>query len=93
MNKKEIADSIYKKLEIKRFEAYTFIDLLIEVLLENLKEGNKVVISNFGTFKVIERQEKRVINPNNKKAMTIPAGKIAKFLPSKNLKEKIMNEQ
>ena len=68
MNKKEIADSIYKKLEIKRFEAYTFIDLLIEVLVENLKEGNKVVISNFGTFKVIERQEKRVINPNNKKA-------------------------
>jgi nucleoid DNA-binding protein len=91
MNKKEIAESIYKKLEIKRFEAYTFIDLLIEVLVENLKEGNKVVISNFGTFKVVERQEKRVINPNNKKAMIIPAGKIAKFLPSKNLKEKIMN--
>jgi len=93
MNKKEIAESIYRKLEIKRFEAYTFIDLLIEVLVENLKEGNKVVISNFGTFKVVERQEKRVINPNNKKAMIIPAGKIAKFLPSKNLKEQIMNEQ
>jgi nucleoid DNA-binding protein len=93
MNKKEIADSIYKKLEIKRFEAYTFIDLLIEVLVENLKEGNKVVISNFGTFKVVKRQEKRVINPNNKEAMIIPAGKIAKFLPSKNLKEQIMNEQ
>ena len=91
MNKKEIADSIYKKLEIKRFEAYTFIDLLIEVLVENLKEGNKVVISNLGTFKVVERQEKRVINPNNKKAMIISAGKIAKFFPSKNLKEKIMN--
>jgi nucleoid DNA-binding protein len=42
---------------------------------------------------VVERQEKRVINPNNKKAMIIPAGKIAKFLPSKNLKEQIMNEQ
>jgi len=93
MNKKEIAESIYRKLEIKRFEAYTFIDLLIEVLVENLKEGNKVVISNFGTFKVVERQEKRVFNPNNKKAMIIPAGKIAKFLPSKNLKEQIMNEQ
>ena len=91
MNKKEIAESIYKKLEIKRFEAYTFIDLLIEVLVENLKEGNKVVISNFGTFKVVERQEKRVINPNNKKAMIIPAGKIAKFLPSKNLKKMLMN--
>jgi nucleoid DNA-binding protein len=91
MNKKDIADSIFKKLDIKRFEAYTFIDLLIEVVIENLKKGEKVVISNFGTFKVMNRLEKRVINPNNKKAMKIPPRKIVKFLPSKNLKEKVRN--
>lgn len=91
MNKKDIADSIFKKLNVKRFEAYTFIDLLIEVVIENLKKGNKVVISNFGTFKVMKRLEKRVINPNNKKAMKIPSRKIVKFLPSKNLKEKVRN--
>lgn len=86
MNKKELAEKIFEKLDVKRFEAYTFIDLLIEVLVEKLKEGDKVVISTFGTFKVIERREKRVINPNDKEAMTIPARKIVKFLPSKNLK-------
>jgi nucleoid DNA-binding protein len=91
MNKKDIADSIFRKLNVKRFEAYTFIDLLIEVVIENLKKGDKVVISNFGTFKVMKRLEKRVINPNNKKAMKIPARKIVKFLPSKNLKEKVRN--
>jgi nucleoid DNA-binding protein len=90
MNKRELAESIYKKLDIKRFEAYSFIDLLIETLLEELYEGNKVVLSNFGTFKVVERQKKKVINPNDKKAMIIPGRKIVKFYPSKNLKDSMM---
>jgi nucleoid DNA-binding protein len=90
MNKRELAESIYKKLDIKRFEAYSFIDLLIETLLEELGEGNKVVLSNFGTFKVVERQKKKVINPNDKKAMIIPRRKIVKFYPSKNLKDSMM---
>jgi DNA-binding protein HU-beta len=87
MNKKQLAERIFKKLDIKRFEAYNFIDLLIEAIGEQLAKGEKVVISNFGTFKVVKRQEKRVINPNDKKEMTIPHRKVVKFLPSKNLKE------
>ena len=89
MNKKEVSEIIYKKLDVKRFEAYHFIDLLIEVIVENLTKGKKVVISNFGTFKIIQREKKRVINPNNKQAMIIPAKKIVKFIPSKNLRRVI----
>ena len=91
MNKKQIAEQIFNKLEIKRFEAYTFIDLLIETVSEQLAKGEKVVISNFGTFKVVERLEKKVINPNNKEEMIIPAKRIVKFLPAKNLKEHVRN--
>lgn len=87
MNKKQLAERIFKKLDVKRFEAYNFIDLLIEAIGEQLAKGEKVVISNFGTFKVVKRQEKRVINPNDKKEMTIPPRTVVKFLPSKNLKE------
>lgn len=91
MNKKELAESIYKRLDIKRFEAYSFIDLLIETLIENLGNENKIVMSNFGTFKVLQRKKKKVINPNNKKAMVIPGRKVVKFYPSKNLKELVSN--
>jgi len=94
MNKKEISESIYKKLDdVKRFEAYNFIDLMIEVIVENLSENKKVVMSNFGTFKVVERQKKRVINPNDKEPMIIPERKIVKFFPSKNLKELVGNSK
>lgn len=91
MNKRELAESIYKKLDIKRFEAYSFIDLLLETVTENLCAGNKVVMSNFGAFKVVERQKKKVINPNDKKEMVIPGRKIVKFYPCRNLKQSLMN--
>ncbi|MCK4761603.1 MAG: HU family DNA-binding protein [Candidatus Aminicenantes bacterium] len=91
MNKREISESIYKKLNIKRFEAYSFVDLMIEVIVENLSKNKKVMVSNFGTFKVVERQPKRVINPNSKEAMIIPGRKIVKFFPSKTLKESVGN--
>ena len=87
MNKKEIAERIYRKLDIKRFEAYNFIDLFIETVAENLNDGNKVVISNFGTLKIVQRKEKRVINPNDNQPMIIPAQRIVKFFPSKKLKD------
>ena len=87
MNKREISEKIAKDLIIKKFEVYHFIDLMIEIMVDNLAEGKKIVLSNFGTFKVIKRNNKRVINPNNKKPLIIPAKKIVKFLPSKNLKK------
>ncbi|MCK4835262.1 MAG: HU family DNA-binding protein [Candidatus Aminicenantes bacterium] len=87
MNKRELSETIAKDLMIKKFEVYNFIDLMIEIMVDNLEQGKKIVLSNFGTFKVIKRNNKRVINPNNKKPLIIPAKKIVKFLPSKNLKK------
>jgi nucleoid DNA-binding protein len=89
MNKKEIAESIYKKLEIKRFEAYSFIDLFVEAIVECLESGEKVVISNFGTFKVVDRKEKKVISPKDNQSMVIPERKVVKFLPARSLKETV----
>lgn len=91
MNKREMSEKIFKKLDIKKFEAYHFIDLLIEVILENLSKDKKVVLSNFGTFKVIQRENKRVLNPNDKTPMIIEGRKVVKFFPSRNLKEIVKN--
>lgn len=87
MNKKEIAESVHKKLKIKRFEAYSFIDFLTETVIESLMKGEKVMLANFGTFKVVKREKKKVIDPNNKTEMIIPSRKIVKFIPSTYLKD------
>jgi nucleoid DNA-binding protein len=87
MNKRDISDRMAKELNVRKFEAYQFIDFLIEVMAENLTKGHKVMISNFGTFKVLNRHKKKVLNPNNQESMVIPPKKVVKFFPSKNLKK------
>lgn len=88
MNKKHLAEEIAKKLSLKKYEAYNFIDLLIEVATENFKGGQKIVLSKFGTLLVKNKKTKRVINPSNRQPMLIQPAKTIKFIPSENLKRK-----
>ena len=88
MNKKYLAEDIAKKLSIKKYEAYNFIDLFIETAMENLGKGRKLVLSKFGTIIVKKKNKKRVINPINREPMIIPPTNIVKFIPAENLKKK-----
>jgi nucleoid DNA-binding protein len=86
MNKKEVAEAMSKKLKIKKYEAYYFIDLFIEVVKERLVKNEKVIISNFGSFVTQSRKKKHVINPVTKERMVIPPQVVVKFIPSRKFK-------
>jgi DNA-binding protein HU-beta len=88
MNKKYLAEEIAKRISIKKYEAYNFIDLFIEVALENLGQGRKLVLSKFGTLIIKKKNKKRVINPITRQPMTIAPTKIVKFIAAENLKRK-----
>ena len=89
MNKRDMSEIISQKLGIKRFEAYYFIDFMVEAMSDGLKKDSKIVFSNFGTLKVVNRSSKKVINPNTKGVMTINPQKVVKFTPSRTLKEAV----
>ena len=54
-----------------------------------LKAGEKVSLVGFGTFSVGERKERTGKIPGTNKQITIPAAKVPKFKPGKNLKEAV----
>ena len=86
MNKRDIADSMSKKLHINKYEAYYFIDLFIEVVKEKLCENEKVIISDFGSFVTQKRKKKNVINPVTREKMIIPPQVVVKFIASRKFK-------
>jgi DNA-binding protein HU-beta len=86
MNKHELSKELADKTDTRLFESYHFIDLLVEAFTESLKRGEKIVISNFGTFYIKDRRPKRVRNPQTGQMMTIPAGKAVKFKAARNFK-------
>ena len=61
-----------------------FLDAFTETVKESLKAGEFVSISQFGTFKKVDREERLGVNPKNGERITIAAKSAPKFKPSAN---------
>ena len=67
------------------------IDNFFESLISALVISNKIKISSFGTFKVINKRERIGRNPKTKVEAKISPRKVVKFKPS-SLVKKIINK-
>ena len=90
MTKAELVEKISAKVEnLTKVKAEEALNAIVETLRDALAAGDTVALTGFGSFKVVERAERKGHNPQTHEAITIPARKVAKFLPGKALKEMI----
>lgn len=87
MNKTELVEELSSQTGFSKIDAKAMLEALIGTIEKSLKKGNSVVITGFGSFAVVQRKAKTGMNPITKKPMKIPAKKVAKFKPGKELKE------
>ncbi|MBO6047976.1 MAG: HU family DNA-binding protein [Erysipelotrichaceae bacterium] len=87
MNKKELIDIVSNKREMTKKDAEMLVNTVFDTMVETMVEGEKVVISGFGTFRINERQERKGVSPKTKDEITIPACRAVTFKPSNRLKE------
>ncbi|HAH06615.1 MAG TPA: hypothetical protein DCM05_08845 [Elusimicrobia bacterium] len=84
MNRLDIIKAVAKVLSTKG-EAARAVETTFETVREALKAGDKVVISNFGTFRVKTRQARVGRNPKTGDNVQVPPRKGVRFKASKNL--------
>ena len=87
--RKDLSNRIYQNLGFSRNFSSTIIDNFFEILIRELLKSNKVKISSFGTFKVINKKERIGRNPKTKVEAIIVPRKVVKFKPSALIKEKL----
>jgi DNA-binding protein HU-beta len=94
MTKPEMVSLISEKAEISKKAATAVLDTLVGAIHTSLQQrGGKIRISSLGTFKVIEVNARRGVNPRTGKDMTIPAMKLPRFYPAKALKETVKGKK
>ena len=90
---KIVRANLIKKIEsnlgFSRNFSSTIIDNFFDILIRELLKSNKVKISSFGTFKVINKKERIGRNPKTKIEAKIVPRKVVKFKPSLLVKEKL----
>lgn len=90
MNKVELIQAVSDKTGMARAEAEKALSAVVEVITEQLKNGNEVTITGFGSFSVSHRAARSGVNPQNPtEKIQIPAIKVPKFKAGKGLKEAV----
>jgi len=84
MNRLDIIKAVARVLSTKG-EASRAVETTFDTIRDALKNGDKVVISNFGTFRVKSRQARVGRNPKTGATVDVPPRKGVRFKASKNL--------
>ena len=87
--RKNISNNIHQNLGFSKNISSLIIDDFFESLVSELVKFNKIKISSFGVFQVVEKKERIGRNPKTKVEATISARKIVKFKPSNKIKDKL----
>ncbi len=87
MNKTELVAAIAEKTELSKKDAEKAVKAFTDVVVEELKKGEKIQLVGFGTFEVSERAARTGRNPQTGAEMNIPASKSPKFKAGKAFKD------
>ena len=87
--KKNLISKINQNVGFSKNLSSKIIDNFFESLISALVISNKIKISSFGTFKVINTKERTGRNPKTKIEAKILPRKVVKFRPSSFVKKEI----
>ena len=87
--RKNLSNKIYHEIGFSKNFSSILVDNFFESLISELTKSNKIKISSFGTFKVINKKERIGRNPKTKIEAKICSRKVVKFKSSSFVKKKI----
>jgi len=87
--RKDLSNKIYQNLGFSKNLSSKIIDNFFETLISEIIKSNKIKISSFGTFSVLNKKERMGRNPKTMIKARIFSRKVVKFKPSLLLKEKL----
>ena len=91
LTKRDIAKAIHEaQPEISITEGVSLVDTIFEVIVSRLEREEKVMITNFGTFRLLQRASRHGMNPATGARMIIPTHRAIAFRPAPGL-EKAVN--
>ncbi len=88
MNKATLIERLAAEAAVTKKQSEAMIDGLVKLIISELKAGNEVTITGFGTFLARKRHARGGVNPQNPtERIQIPEVTVAKFKTGKTLKD------
>jgi integration host factor subunit beta len=91
MTKADLVEEVAKVTELTRKDSEVIVDTLFESVIKALRDGDKLEVRGFGSFRVRQRNARVGRNPKSGEKVEVPAKRVPYFKPSKELKD-LINE-
>ena len=94
MNKAGLIEKIAAEAATTKKQAENMLPTLVSIIIKELKAGNEVTITGFGTFLARTRHARGGVNPQNpSERIQIPEVIVAKFKTGKTLKDALKGKR
>jgi integration host factor subunit alpha len=87
--RKDLSNKIYKNVGFSKNLSLKIVDDFFESIILDIIKSNKIKISSFGTFSILNKKERMGRNPKTGVEKKIFSRKVVKFKSSLPLKKKI----
>lgn len=88
MNKAALIERLAAEAAVSKKQAEAMVESLVKIIIRELKAGNEVTITGFGTFLARTRHARGGVNPQKpSERIQIPEVTVAKFKTGKTLKD------
>ena len=87
--RKDLFDKINKNVGFSKNLSLKIVDDFFETIILEIIKLNKIKISSFGTFSIVNKKERMGRNPKTGAQAKIFSRKVVKFKPSLSIKKKI----
>ena len=87
--RKDLSNKIYKNIGFSKNISLKIVDNFFESIITAIIKSNKIKISSFGTFSILNKKERIGRNPKTGVEAKIFSRKVVKFKPALSFKKKI----
>ena len=90
MTKKDLIALVARKAHLTKRGAEEAVGVFLSEVGRVLSKGEKVVLSGFGTFRVVSMRGKTVKIPKTDKFVTIKTHRLPRFTPGSKLRKQVL---
>ena len=87
--RKDLSNKIHKNIGFSKNLSLKIVDDFFESIILDIIKSNKIKISSFGTFSILNKKERMGRNPKTGVQAKIFSRRVVKFRPSLSFKKKI----
>lgn len=89
MRKGELIEIVSRKAHLTKKASLEVVETFLDEIEKALTKGEKVILSGFGTFKVVSVKDKDVVVPKTKQKVTVKSHRAPRFSPGRSLRKVI----